>query len=74
MPVLRNVRPALEARTIASSPAKSEGLDHALGNCGMTLRRLSQDSGIVAGRLYNGIVSEEAPSSPEEGYKATYIK
>lgn len=56
MPVLRNVRPALETRTIASSPAKSERLDHSLGTCGMALRRLSQDSGIVAGRLYNGIV------------------
>ncbi|KAL9909265.1 anoctamin-5 isoform 2-T2 [Glossina fuscipes fuscipes] len=55
VPSLRNVRTKHLRRPIASSPAKSERLkEHSCPSDELPIRRLSQDSGIVAGRLFVG--------------------
>ncbi|XP_039962998.1 anoctamin-4 isoform X2 [Bactrocera neohumeralis] len=61
VPVLRNFRPYSEkfaSRQISSSPAKSDRvlLSNPTGGK-MRTRRLSQDSGIVSGRLFGGLES-----------------
>ncbi|XP_053954461.1 anoctamin-5 [Anastrepha ludens] len=59
VPALRNSRPYSESlvkRQISSSPAKSERALRSNSTGGvMRARRLSQDSGIVTGRLFGGL-------------------
>ena len=47
----------MSKRDVASSPAKSERMVRDSSGKKVPARRLSQDSGIVAGRLFNGAVS-----------------
>ncbi|XP_067612790.1 uncharacterized protein [Eurosta solidaginis] len=58
VPALRNYRPYSDyfvKRQISSSPAKSErAIRSNPPECKMRARRLSQDSGIVSGRLFGG--------------------
>lgn len=59
VPALRNAPPrSLGKRQIVSSPAKSERMNRDNSCKKLYTRRLSQDSGIVAGRLFTGAVSK----------------
>lgn len=59
VPALRNAPTQhMGKRDIVSSPAKSERMARDSSSTKLPARRLSQDSGIVAGRLFNGAVSE----------------
>lgn len=59
VPALRNApTQRMGKRDIVSSPAKSERMARDSSSTKLPARRLSQDSGIVAGRLFNGAVSE----------------
>lgn len=59
VPALRNApTQRMGKRDIVSSPAKSERMARDNSSTKLPARRLSQDSGIVAGRLFNGTVSE----------------
>lgn len=61
VPVLRNFRlysESIASRQISSSPAKSDRVLRTYPTEGkIRTRRLSQDSGIVSGRLFGGLVS-----------------
>ena len=69
MPALRNApSQKMSKRDVASSPAKSERMARDSSSKKVPARRLSQDSGIVAGRLFNGGVGintrKNIPSYP----------